>query len=246
MYSTTAYLYDQQQTVLMLDTSGSYATARWRPVYSKKLTLNKGTDNTIIFEFINQDQKPVNITDAEFTVNIISQDGVTLLLSKVLTVTNATRGRATLTVTEQELDTIEAQPANYSIERESSSTFDAVFVDDNAGARGTIMIVDSVYPRHISSSYLTIPDQATDSTIRYTSEYSRGTTELQTVAIKPTWFTGSIIIEGTIDGTNYYTIQTLTFTGSNTNTSVNVSGYHKTLRMGIENTSGTVDEIAIR
>ena len=32
------------------------------PVYAKPLTLNKGVDNKIQFQFLNQEQKPVDIT----------------------------------------------------------------------------------------------------------------------------------------------------------------------------------------
>ncbi len=64
MYSTTAYLYQQKQTVLILDSSGAYFKRRWQPVYAKNLKINRGVDNVILFEFINQDQKPVNISAA--------------------------------------------------------------------------------------------------------------------------------------------------------------------------------------
>ena len=61
MYSTPVYLYQQKQQVLLPATDGSYFQRRWQPVYAKKLKVNRGVDNVILFEFINQDQKPVNI-----------------------------------------------------------------------------------------------------------------------------------------------------------------------------------------
>ena len=67
MYSTTVYLYQQKTRVVMLDSSGQYFTLRYEPVYAKRLTINKGVDNVILFEFINQDEKPVNITDRKST-----------------------------------------------------------------------------------------------------------------------------------------------------------------------------------
>ncbi len=63
MYSTTVYLYQQITRVLLIDTSGGYFTARYDPVYAKQLTVNKGVDNVLLFEFINQEQKPVNIKE---------------------------------------------------------------------------------------------------------------------------------------------------------------------------------------
>ena len=62
MYSTTIYLYQQIIRVLLIDTSGGYFTARYDPVYAKTLTVNKGVDNVLSFQFLNQEQKPVDIS----------------------------------------------------------------------------------------------------------------------------------------------------------------------------------------
>jgi hypothetical protein len=40
------------------------------PVYAKPLTLNKGVDNRIQFQFLNQEQKPVDITGKSITCRI--------------------------------------------------------------------------------------------------------------------------------------------------------------------------------
>jgi hypothetical protein len=43
--------------VLLIDTgAGETFTYRYDPVYAKRLTINKGVDNVLLFEFINQDQ----------------------------------------------------------------------------------------------------------------------------------------------------------------------------------------------
>src|SRR6056300_930378 len=107
MYSTTVYLYQQKQQVLLLDSSGAYFDRRWQPVYAKNLKINRGVDNVILFEFINQDQKPVNISGSTITFGLISQDGTESLLRKDLVALNATYGRAKVTITEEELDVID-------------------------------------------------------------------------------------------------------------------------------------------
>ena len=94
MYITTAYLYQQIQKVLLIDISGNYFDARWKPVYAKNLKLNLGVDNVILFQFQNQDQKPVNIDGSTFTFRIISQNGQDLLYAKELVSLNNTSGRA--------------------------------------------------------------------------------------------------------------------------------------------------------
>ena len=158
MYSTTAYLYQQKQQVLLLDSSGAYFDRRWQPVYAKNLKINRGVDNIILFEFINQDQKPVNISGSTITFGLISQDGTESLLRKDLVALNATYGRAKVTITEEELDVIDAQKASWSLERGSGDLWEAVFVDDYAGGRGDCDILDSVYPDFVPSKELIVPD----------------------------------------------------------------------------------------
>jgi hypothetical protein len=158
MYSTTAYLYQQKTRVLMIDTSGAYFTMRYDPVYAKKLTINKGVDNVILFEFINQDQKPVNITGSTMTFRLVNQAGDELLNQTDMVILNAATGRAKVTLLAEDLDKIEAQPAGYSISRASGNLYEPVFTDAQAGARAPVDIVDSVYPEFVPSTELTIPD----------------------------------------------------------------------------------------
>ena len=93
MYSTTAYLYQQLVRVLLVDTSGGYFTARYDPVYAKQLTINKGVDNVLLFEFINQDQKPVNIAGSSFVFRVVNQAGDELLITKDMEILSSALGR---------------------------------------------------------------------------------------------------------------------------------------------------------
>lgn len=157
MYSTTAYIYQQKTKVLVIDTGGDYFTYRYNPVYAKKLTINKGVDNVILFEFINQDEKPVNITGSTFVFRLIDQQGDALLNETEMTILNAQYGRAKVTLPAGELDALRAQPAGYSITRYSGNLTEAVFVDAQAGARADVDIEDSVYPEFFPSAEVTIP-----------------------------------------------------------------------------------------
>ena len=116
MYSTQAYLYQQLTRVLFIDTGGGETfTYRYDPVYAKRLTINKGVDNVILFEFINQQEKPVNITGSTFIFRAVNTDGDRILVEKVMVILNAATGRAKITLSAEELLEIQAQPANYSI-----------------------------------------------------------------------------------------------------------------------------------
>jgi hypothetical protein len=158
MYSTQAYVYQQITKVLLMDTgAGETFIYRYDPVYAKVLTINKGVDNVLLFEFINQQEKPVNITGSTFLFRVISTEGDALLLEKPMVILNAPTGRAKVTLTSAELLEVLAQPANYSIQRSSGNLVEAVFVDAQAGARAPVNIVDSILPQYVPSAPLTIP-----------------------------------------------------------------------------------------
>ncbi len=157
MYSTTVYLYQQRIRALLVDTDGQFFSARYEPVYAKTLTVNKGVDNALLFEFINQDQKPVNITGSSFVFRLLNQAGNELLVEKNMEILSATTGRVKVVLTAQDTNNIVAQPGSYSIERAQGNYRQAVFTDDNAGARGVCSIVDSIFPDFVASAELTIP-----------------------------------------------------------------------------------------
>ena len=158
MYSTQAYIYQQIAQVLLIDTGdGETFTYRYNPVYAKPLTISKGVDNVLLFEFINQQEKPVNITGSTFLFRAISTDGDRLLVEKEMVILNAPTGRAKVTLTTADLLEVLAQPANYSIQRSSGNLTEAVFTNAQAGARAPVNIVDSILPQHIPSVSLTIP-----------------------------------------------------------------------------------------
>ena len=158
MYSTQAYIYQQITRVLSIDTgAGETFTYRYEPVYAKPLTINKGVDNVLLFEFINQQEKPVNITGSDFLFRAISTNGAEILVEKPMVILNAPTGRAKVTLTSADLLEVLAQPASYSIQRSSGNLTEAVFTDAQAGARAPCNIVDSILPQHVPSAPLTIP-----------------------------------------------------------------------------------------
>ena len=153
MYSTSLYITKTSQTVVLYFGN---STRRYETVYAKPLTLHKGVDNKIQFKFINQDQKPVDITDKELTCRIISTDGKVELIKTSLVLTLPLTGLAELQLRENDLDDIIAQSAFYSIEIPDGTFNIPVFVDSDSGARGHIKITDSVRPKHVPSDTLTI------------------------------------------------------------------------------------------
>lgn len=168
MYSTQAYIYQQITRVLLIDTgAGETFTYRYDPVYAKRLTINKGVDNVLLFEFINQEEKPVNITGSSFVFRAIDQKGTKLLVDEPLVILNGPTGRAKVTLSAEQLLEIQAQPANYSITRTSGNLTEAVFTNAQAGARAPVDIVNSVLPTFVPSSELTIPTLELSNQVQY-------------------------------------------------------------------------------
>lgn len=157
MYSTTAYLYQQRTQVLLIDSSGQFFTARYDPVYAKRLTLNLGVDNVLLFSFVNQDEKPVNVNGSTFTFRITNTAGTVLLLQAPMTILNAATGQVKVSIPAEDTLELIAQPSSYSISVQSGNLNQAVFTNAQAGARAPIDLVNSVFPQFIPSVPLTIP-----------------------------------------------------------------------------------------
>ena len=159
MYSTQVYIYQQVTRVLLMDTgAGETFIYRYDPVYAKQLTINKGVDNVLLFEFINQQEKPVNISGSSFLFRAVNTAGDKILVEKPMVILNAATGRAKVTLSSSDLLEVLAQPANYSIQRtQPGGLTEAVFTNAQAGARAPAVIVDSILPQHVPSAPLTIP-----------------------------------------------------------------------------------------
>lgn len=263
MYATTAYLYQQIQAILLVDISGQGATfdRRWKPVYAKSLKLNLGVDNVILFQFQNQDQKPVNISGSTFTFRIISQNGENLLFAKELVSLNDSTGRAKVTITSAETLAFQPQPASWSLAAESGVLTQAVFTDDYAGARGDIDIVDSVLPMFVASQTLTIPDQAPQNDIYYSSQLVTEGRSLTTFQIDNDRFTGNLAVQGASysadtdaewydisfeDLNTGNTVSNLSFTNSSLRFGINVEGFHPYVRLKFGISDGNVELITYR
>ena len=154
MYSTQVFIYTQRQIVVLLS---GYSPRSYMPQYAKPLTLHKGVDNMIQFQFLNQEQKPVDITGKSITCRLINYTGGEILLNKALTLQLPATGIAALILGPADIEDIDPQKCYYSLEIPVGEFDFPVFVDQNAGARGDMNIVNSVLPNFIPSETVTIP-----------------------------------------------------------------------------------------
>lgn len=225
------------------------------PQYAKTLSLHKGVDNRIQFHLLNQEQKPVDVTDKSITCRIISGNGKTLLLTKTLVADLPVTGIMSLIVSASDLADIEAQKAYYSLEIPTGDFDFPVFIDQHSGARGEINIVNSVLPSFVPSTELTIPqDQVFPNThndgqtysyyssVIYTNE--EPTTTIQT---QLTGYTGNIVIQGsTLVDSDWYNLMDVEHIDATTTVGYTVSGYHPYIRLEFISNIGNVDSILVR
>jgi hypothetical protein len=271
MYSTPVYLYQQIHRVLLIDSSGTGETfqRRWDPVYAKSLTLNKGVDNVLLFEFVNQDQKPVNITGSVFRFRIINTAGNSLVIEKNMTIISPVVGRVKVTIEAEESLVLPSDPCSYSIERISGNLGEAVFVDDQAGGRGTINVVDSVFPEFVPSQTLTIPDiygpqeysyynnnqnlpdwalprsfpYSNIDIERYTSHVPTNGQELTTFRISMQNFTGNIKAQyaDNYQSPWYDVGPVFQYRTQNDPVLINVEGYYPLIRLAVNQFNGNIN-----
>jgi hypothetical protein len=252
---TQVYFFNQRQEVVLLESVTSVATRRYEQVYAKELTVVKGVDNIVEFSFINQFQKPVNLTDKIITARIISADGRTVLLQKTLTSIYPITGLMKLEISGNDIDPIEIQKAFYTLSVTSGSFEYPAFTDALGASRGTMNIVNGVMPDFMPSLIVSIPThppvvsgipQTYSSSVIPT--LNTGMFTLQAIFES---FTGSFQIIGSVtsDFSISYDITTpesLTdYTGSIGST---VEGYHPYVKLVFINTSdvGDVTEIFYR
>ena len=269
MYSTQIYIYQQIQRVLVLDSSGAYFDRRWDPVYAKKLTINKGVDNVILFEFVNQDQKPVNITGSELRFKLINLAGTAQLIEKDMVIINAQYGRAKVTLTSAETTEFPPEPSSYSIERASGNLVEAVFVDAQAQGRGDVDIVDSVKPAFVPSQLVTIPNiygpeafldpvfsanypdwalnppgpygNVYNDSQRFSSHVNSNGTSLTTFQMEMDHFTGNVKAQGaqTYESVWVDVTEQQSYYNKTGTDYINVLGYHPLLRLVADQWPGT-------
>jgi len=252
------YLYYQKQEVLFFENTDTTAIVRWRPVYAKDLKIIRGVENTILFRCFNPDQKPVDLTGETIVFRLISREDV-LLLEKELTNDSVLQGRCSLTVTTKETDAIPAQRCGFSLTRKvavlddldaptGEFVYEPLFVDEEAGGRGEMDVLDSTYPKFAPSKEITIPDLGTMGNVTTTSAFQGYQTGLMTVQLTLNAFEGDVVVQASVDGITYTDITgtSTTYLGITAEDVINVVGFYNFIRFQFTTTAGTIDRILVR
>lgn len=250
MYSTSVNYFIPRQTVVLY--SGA-SNRRYQTVYSRNLKIHKGVDNKLQFQFLNQDQKPVNITGKTVTCRLMSYDGSKVLLQKSLTPLLPITGIATLEVTMNETLGMDNALCYYSLSIPDSTFEYPVFVDDNSGGRGIIEVTNSILPKFVISAQLgTLPHVAhtVEMPVTYYSErYTGKDASKYTVQVVFSEYTGTVKIQGSVSGTvdEWYDItESVVYTRYNGTEYYNLDGCHVFLRVEFTSSGGTIGKLLFR
>ena len=98
--TVTVYVYDDTHTVIVNTSANQGSTT----MYDKTIKLYQGIDNTVKFALKDNDRKAVNLTSLTVTFNIVDPNTNESMLSRPLTVTNATKGLAQLNLPASAID----------------------------------------------------------------------------------------------------------------------------------------------
>jgi len=248
VYSTSVYYYKPRHVVVYY--SGT-STRRYQIVYAKNLTLNKGVDNVLQFQFLNQEQKAVNLTGKEVTFRLISYNGQEVLLQKTVNILLPLTGITELTTTSAELEDIDPQLCSYSLEVLDSGMNYPVFVNSEANARGTIQVVNSVLPDFVPAFTVTIPNHTipNNSTETYYSS-TINTSDNPLLTLQPYYanYSGTVQIQGsTLPDADWYNINDpYMYLDATLSDGYIVSGFHPYVRVKFVSTQGDVTQILAR
>ena len=229
------------------------------PQYSKPLTLHKGVDNQIQFQFLNQEQKPVDITGKSITCRVISYDGKEILIQKALTLQLPVTGIASLYLNAADIENIVPQKAYYSLEIPVQEFDFPVFVDQNAGARGEINIVNSVLPSFVPSMEVTIPTGQpfpnlananignANANTYVTSVFETNDNPVLTIQVNYHQFYGNTLVQGSTQvDSDWYPIQEHNYANTSDTFGYVIKGYHPYIRVSFTSNSGQVDKVLTR
>ena len=248
MYSTSVYNYTPKYQVVLFEGD---SPRRYQIVYSKNLTLNKGVDNRIQFQFLNQEQKPVDLTGKQITFRFINSEGTSVDIQKTVNTTLALKGLANLTVTQAELMQIDAQIGSFSLDIVEGNLVLPIFTNSEADARGVCQIMEGILPKHVPSTNVTIPSHgeiSNSGTTYYSSVLGLNGSSKITLQAKLSNYSGNINVLGSTNvDTDWYTIEALgNFTAETNTLGTTITGFHPYIQLQFTSTGGNIEHILAR
>lgn len=201
--SISVYVYNNTHTVIV-NTSANQGNVT---MYDKTIKLYQGIDNTVKFELKDSDRAPVDLTNMTVTINIIDSNSKETSISRPLTITSATKGQASLSLTSADLYNIADGLYNYSLyTTNNNSEQQIVFTDLNRAAVGTVEIIEGVMPNPAETLTMEWDPGTNDGTWYYSNSVAGAsernlTSSNHTIAVYTSSFIGKFKMQGCLTDT---------------------------------------------
>lgn len=255
------YLYKNQIDVVSNDIGFA---VEYRPVYSRQLKVYRGIDNAFQFRLLNADQKPVSITSTP--VIVVFDESNTKIIERDCTVqddgsTVASKGKFTVTLTENDLLNVKQQYLHYNVYLKGQSTNSLTYADSHFGSAATMLVDGLAYPGPKSSTEITTFHGKDDYWVAGSDSVDQidaqpglnGNSALHTAAVYTDSYVGTVEIQGTLDNqiggmNNWTTVSWLEFNGNETEpTPANFNGVFTFLRFKLSaDPANKVTKILVR
>ena len=152
MQTITSYYYDNTIEV-QLPIAGEEidvtTNQRNRVVYTRTIQMYKNISNVLKFQFLNSEQKPINLGSRVATFDIIDDyvyTGANVVLSSNIVISNSSTGQGYTIISGNDLVQLDRENYTYSVKISSVYGNVVTYVDDNYGAQGQIFLSNSAYP----------------------------------------------------------------------------------------------------
>ena len=242
MQLTPRYLVNNKTTIV---TNDAGFITEYRPVYQKHINVYRGIDNVLDFKVLNADQKPINI--ANYTPKFQAFDENRLLViehdGELLPGDDSapTRGLFKVTVTDNDLLSIDQQYLSYNIHLVDNTTSVPVltYSNTNFGMNGTIYVSETAFPGpSAATSIITFTEDngVWNSEATNAQPGINGNDALHTAVVYTDSYIGNVVVQATLEnqvtGTTVWTdIKTVTLVGTETEpTPVNFNGVFSYVR----------------
>jgi len=245
------YCYDQ---IMRINLTQSVLTAnRDEIMYARNMSLYRGIDNTIKFEFRNNDQKKVNMLDKVITFNIIDNQSHTTHLTRAMTLEDGPNGIAKLVISEADLLDIKEQYYTWSVKVTDGENVDHVaYTDDNFSAAGQLLVKHGVYPEFGESISLAFRGGNTTASVDAKPRLNNNSAPHTAQFYFDAPFTGSIVVQGTMDDVanqttlNWFDIKTVSYSAQTANSYTNWNGVFSAVRFKKNDTTNSVATVLYR
>lgn len=150
MQINSIYLYPNKVDVYTTD-ANTWTGERFNMVYSRGLKMYRSVDNRVDFQLRNGQQKTFNATGTILVFNLVNNENEDLVLQKDCTYDDAAVGRAYVTITETELQSLEPGNYTWSLHKETRQSINddeyrvtssaPLYLDSQFGSSGVLEII---------------------------------------------------------------------------------------------------------